>query len=797
MGVTTPASTRASRLRLLAAITLLLTAGLALNSLSPSVRVVGTGILAVVFASWMLWKSVAGQAFGRLPPTVFLILLIVGFQGISLLWTPLPRPGAEILVRHILLLSFLVFVFNSLRATWSVDTWLDSVLLVGGGLALVELLLAGSWLAAWRKLPGVDAWFPPVGYRTSGLLLGHPNNLSAFLNLLFPLLLMRIVHRKKLDERIAFVGFLGMFAAVQFLTSSRGGWVAGVAGLATAAGLLIGERVQWSQLSSSRKLLARLKGWRLYAFVAALGSILGLLYLASWQVSHTSHAPIGQSRLPVWQSVWPNLMRSPILGTGLGSFPPTYAGLSHAFRIEDIPHAHSLPLQIWLESGLVSLILAIAILILIVRRSLLAWKGLGSVERSTLIGVAGALMSLLVHGLVDYALGPPLYTAAVLVFVAVLLRITQLPSRGQDGPSRPLAIGFALMPLVGALALFPLLTGAWSYWDGLAAVRSGDLQRGSSLLCTAWERSPGEAAYATACGLSLAQTEANSGEDMGTPQLQAPFAGATEGDPYWYRHWLNLATVQRSSAEFDRARDSLATAQRLNPRSVTILLNRGYLEELAGRRGEARDIYEESLRRNPRMHSEVFFVSEPWRLGAFTLEEVETSELGMLLLRAEEALHAGHSDRAAELLEEAGSLSSSSSRLHALLARQKLVEGDGEEAWVHAHIARFISRDSPSALTAYAQVARSRGMREEADEAILSALEKLIYTSESQRYYFAAHGRASLPWDVSPFTIRSGLSQDLADASLELYRRRDHLENPVRAEFLIRLAFLSAGKRME
>lgn len=783
---------------LLGVVLLLLLTAVGLNSLSPTVRLVGTASVATSLGAWWAWRGLLARSLHFRPNAVVSVLAVsLIVQALSLSWTPFPHPAAEAFLQNALLFLLFLTVTASLSSGWSDETWQASLLVLAGAFALVEILIFGIWLTRWWGIEGVETILPPIGYRSSGLILGHPNVLSGYLTLLLPLLIARIVQAPRRSQQIGWSAFFLLLGPIQFFTSSRGGWLASVAGLGVTIGLLILGRYRRSReglrMGEVKDFLRRRAP--LLAGISTL--VFTLVALGLWQVSRTGHAPLGDSRIPVWEGALTIAMQAPLRGSGLRSFAPLYSQLPLAFRIEDIPHAHNLLLQMWVEGGLAQVILTLVATAMVGWRGLLRFQSVEPRSLPRIAGLLGALAAIVSHNMVDYLFGHPLYTAACLVALALLLEETSHGRPLPDRIDRASATAVVAVALITVVAQPVLLKGSWSHWEGVAAAREGDWDRAASLLCSDPESVPRSAVYSSACGISREYAHAlNSATLMAESDGGRPLRAAVEHDPHWHQHWLNLATLQGRNGDWSDAVHHMERAYALVPQSSTTLLNLGYALESAGKEEEARARYREALTRNPWLEDAAFFDGSNLRIEA--REVISTVEISnttnRLLLAAKRALQRQDESTAADRLSQAAELAPASARLHSIQSRRHLANGELAEARRAIQTARFIGGDSPSSWAVEAQISLAEGDGDRAYGEIVRALEAIVFRSDSYRYYFAAHGRPSLRTDSLPGTINPDFTRELDQVAQEVL---SYQSGSARSELaqLYRLAELAAGRR--
>jgi putative inorganic carbon (hco3(-)) transporter len=124
-----------------------------------------------------------------------------------------------------------------------------------------------------------------------------PNDLCVWLAALVPLALYQLVEERDVFRRVLGVGVLLLFGYAIYLTRSRGGFLAMVAGLGVAVGMRYGRQRA--------------------ALVAALGLPLLLFMFAGRQTSLDASKGTGQTRIQIWSDWLDRFKGDPILGVGV------------------------------------------------------------------------------------------------------------------------------------------------------------------------------------------------------------------------------------------------------------------------------------------------------------------------------------------------------------------------------------------------------------------------------------------------------------------------------------------------
>lgn len=774
------------RLYLAGSILTLLLTGVGLNSLSPSLKLLSSASLAGLIFYWFVVQK---PRLAR--PVVILAAPLAGLiavQSFSLLWTPLLRPSTELLLQNTLLLGFFLLVMTSVLSGWPARSWLEAVLLIAGALCLIELLLVVSWLRHWLAIGSELSIFPPVGYRASGLLLGHPNVLSGFINLAVPLVVYQILRSSSLSNRLGLVLFLGLLLTTQYFTSSRTGWISLAASLLVMAVLfMLSEGIRESGLLE--RSITRLARWGAGQWTAFAAVLVAGGYALFWQISRTGHAPLSRARLPVWEASLNLIRQSPILGTGLGSFPPLFAAQSLMHDVESVPHAHNLLLQLYIDSGISGVALAATFAALVGAYGIRHWKASSAADRRMIATFAALAAGILTHHLADYLFGPALYAMAVACVVGVFAG-TAINAESEGGVTSEISVGRWIggLSLATVVGIGLLLSGAWTHWDASLAARNKSWEEAKLQACSSYAEHSDQAAYASTCAVAAEFSALHSGEEL--PNHEA-FMAAARADPAWYLHWANTSANFRAHGDYSQAVSAMDRAIDRAPHSAELMLNRGYLEELRGDRASAASYYRRAARLDPWITTTAFIRSSEFRKGAVLGLRLEGYQEGWRapLWRAQEAFEAGDLRGAVDHLERTIEINPREAKAYALLAQVHLRSGEIDEAEQYAALAEFIRPTDPWVMQTAIEVQRAVGSPQLAEARLMEATDSLLNRSSSERYFFAAYRRYSFQVDRHPGLIRADIPAPLAAAAAEVLERGElNQKDTYAARLLLRQA---------
>lgn len=229
------------------------------------------------------------------------------------------------------------------------------------------------------------------------------------------------------DPRVLWLisGLAIMFAGL-IATLSRGGLI----------GLLIGGAMGLLLLLSRRDRSIPWLGLGLIVLIAG-----GLLV---WQgdgrvIDRWDHSPEsvvkGEERVGLWKRSLPLVLDYPLLGSGIGTFmyvEQTQRAPTDLFQRYN-EHAHNDFLQLWIEGGIVQLLLGVAIALILFQRGFRAFKlqgdtGLGRLALGALI----AYFAIVVHSFVDFGLHIPAVAVLTTVVGALIMNLSELTDRSQS-----------------------------------------------------------------------------------------------------------------------------------------------------------------------------------------------------------------------------------------------------------------------------------------------------------------------------------------------------------------------------
>jgi O-antigen ligase len=342
------------------------------------VKLVGL-LLAISWVATLATRPDAKSDFASAHPGLsYLIVLLLSWAAVSQLWAEGSGEALTALSRLALNLILFLIIFTAVRTPTQ-------------AIGFVAAFAAGACLDALYGL----LFAPPAPGATARLSssIDNPNELASTLVAALALSLGLATALRRLPlVRLAAAAGAALCAAGIFLTGSRGALV-GLA-VALAAFLVIGAR------------------WRgrliVVAAVVVVAGVGYYRYLASAELrAHVSGVGSGEARLDLWTVGWRMVEDQPVRGLGAGQFnvssvhyllQPGAIGRGDAF-IGTPKVAHNTYLEVWVELGLVGLILFLSLLIFCLYATLKAVRvfvrlgddEMAMIARTLFVAIAGVM----------------------------------------------------------------------------------------------------------------------------------------------------------------------------------------------------------------------------------------------------------------------------------------------------------------------------------------------------------------------------------------------------------------------
>ncbi len=350
----------------------------------PSVILASLVLLTTLSYSVKVIRGKRVFKFGVTELTVYGFMVIVLAGGLA--------PGESNTMENAILTFSLMLIFPLIVNLMKYKHWIKTCM---AALAFPAAISAFIGIAQYVLGISPGGWididmFSDITARTVSLF-ENPNMLGAYLVALFPIILMFTLPRY--NTRIRILGVISsLFVIVcTVLTFSRSAWIALAFGGLLFALLITPGGVFWAIPAAGATAIGML------VFPNTVGArVTNFFTLADSANSY---------RVSVWNSSWDMFLSVFTGGIGMGeeAFRTAYAQFANA-GTNTVMHSHSLWMQIGIQLGLIGLIMFIASLFSVIRKSA-ACSVIASADIELTSAVKAALSgaaALLVAGIFDY-----------------------------------------------------------------------------------------------------------------------------------------------------------------------------------------------------------------------------------------------------------------------------------------------------------------------------------------------------------------------------------------------------------
>jgi O-antigen ligase len=283
--------------------------------------------------------------------------------------------------------------------------------------AILQEVVAG-YTSFWLYLNPPGDYFAEWEWRAPSFL-NYSNSLAGYLNLVLPFSLACSVLGQGKWKRL-------------------GGWTLGLGFVALLSTQSLGGLLAFlSILILAIFCFARSRKKRL-ALLAGICASVCLLYFLK-QILNPTHTQevVGfdmVSRLMLWNTAWGYFIGSPVMGVGWGNFVGLYGSDLSSFSDwlpPGVLEAHNIYLQLLAETGLCGFVAFFYLIFQSWRRAQGQFRSsVDFLDRALAFGVLGALLSVLVHGFVDFLFQvSPQFGTLFWVLLALLVASGRIPSK--------------------------------------------------------------------------------------------------------------------------------------------------------------------------------------------------------------------------------------------------------------------------------------------------------------------------------------------------------------------------------
>lgn len=300
-----------------------------------------------------------------------------------------------------LLLLIIVNVIKSNEELGTVINWIMAsivVMSIYGMYQFIKGVPVDPTLVDINFSPGVGRVFSSMG---------NPNNYAEYLVLTLPFFGAAFFNSKN-NYIKAIIAALTVLPLVNLvLTSSRSGWLSFIAAVFVFV------------FFKNRKLIP----------VAIILGIAAIPFLPSSIIDRL--ATIGKDtstlyRLKIWEGSWKIIEDFWVTGLGLGQEP--FQKFFNKYTSTQLPaHAHMLPLQIWVEMGLMGIVSFIWMLVRLFKKSMIClFEKKNEYLNNIIIACLSSLAGILVFGLAEYVWFYPRILTMFWIVMSILLAALNL-----------------------------------------------------------------------------------------------------------------------------------------------------------------------------------------------------------------------------------------------------------------------------------------------------------------------------------------------------------------------------------
>jgi O-antigen ligase len=225
-------------------------------------------------------------------------------------------------------------------------------------------------------------------------IYGSPNNVALYLGRIFPILIAMIMMGSG-RRRLAYALAIVPIGLAILLTFSKGSLLIGL----PASFIVV--FIIWR-----RSLKGRIWPWLLGFAAAGILALIVALQIPQFAGRLNPQGETGLFRMNLWLASLNMIRDHPVFGVGLDNFLYAYRSryiLSAAWQEPNLSHPHNIILDFATRLGLVGLIAGTVMFIAFIQA---LWKLPSKVDdqwKPVSAGIAGSLIYLLAHGLVDHS----------------------------------------------------------------------------------------------------------------------------------------------------------------------------------------------------------------------------------------------------------------------------------------------------------------------------------------------------------------------------------------------------------
>ncbi len=573
-----------------------LTVGATFNGIfNPEFHPVSLGLMALLVGGWLFMHWHGRWNWNRTSlDTVFLVWGLA--FGASLLANSDAWRRIAIGLWYMGLYIGVWYVLHDLIANRALrrEMIIDALLIAGLVIVLFGFLQLRVWLVQVAATGIFIAPPRPVS------AFGNPNFLSAFLIVVIPLTLSRMMLLRAKPPQIILGLYVLFQVALLFLTDSRGAWIGIIVGLLVWGVLVISRSGGLTRVGMIAWWQGQTKALKTGVIASVLVGIIVISGMSLNIVRSFSDPGRGAGlRTEIYRAAVELFTEKPITGQGLFTFGRGLVRLPDVHPDKPHSHAHDAPLHIAAELGILGLAALVVTLYVGFRTMQRNWQDSADRERLLLAGSTAAVVAFGVHQLTDI----PAMMPAIALTGLVALVLTLAPTKPEVVNADWARIGHPL-EMVGIWSIV-LVSGVWSssfytrYVDILVEARNTeDYRHGAEQLQAVINDDSHLSLYYLEQGFlyGMAASKGDAGAARAGIESYERFI---QLDPGYAVAWANLAALHWQVDERDVAIDALQQAIRLDSVEWNYYALLGRYAEAMGNVEAATNAYKEALTLNP------------------------------------------------------------------------------------------------------------------------------------------------------------------------------------------------------
>jgi tetratricopeptide (TPR) repeat protein len=572
-------------------------AGSSRGLLEFGTRILTHFTMIIILLIWLAYKAVHRQRLPRTAldlPIVFVLLATLA----STIFSVDARLSLEgLLLVPIFALHFYLIV-DLLRNGWPSTLFVRALIIAMGIACMLGVQEATAWYLRWYEIGGSTHLIPPATFRIARSI-GGANTLAAYINLVLPLVVVETIRTQQRLVRVLLAGWLIVALFVEFLTSSRGGWLGLASGMiVTATMVIIGFRQQ-GKLAAISVWIKKHKPLMALAICGIALAAIPASFLGYRLLSHPSHLGADAARIRYWTGAVTVFQEHPLTGAGYFTYAPQYLRFASIPPEPPTTKAHNSVLSVAAELGLLGLAAAATLGAAFIIALRAVWSRSSGGGQLLIAGCMGSLGGALIHSLVDDFLQLPIFILITCLLVALALEANGRSERASRFARGPMPRG---TPALGIVVPFIVLGGVllWSNAPYYYLLRGAELasqakwEQAIYWISKAAESDPRFGFYHFQLGFAYGNLAASQPDPYLTQAISEYDRGFSFERNYALNH-ANLAGLYWQGGQRDEALQAVQAAIELAPRASLYHIQLGSYYEEMGLHEEAEREYDTAL----------------------------------------------------------------------------------------------------------------------------------------------------------------------------------------------------------